>query len=219
MNGPALDTLLATHGPVLPVVLPLLAGALLLLLESARSQALQRWVPWVSATATFALLALAALLLRQASGGEVQAYLVGNWPAPFGISLALDRLGALMVLLTAAVACTALVYALGGMAARGLHFHALFQFQLMGLNGAFLTADLFNLFVFFEVLLAASYGLLLHGRGAGQRQRLQAAVHYVTFNLAGSSLFLIALGLLYGVTGTLNMADLAHKLPVLPPKA
>ena len=217
MNGPALDTLLATHGPVLPVVLPLLAGALLLLLESARSQALQRWVPWVSATATFALLALAALLLRQASGGEVQAYLVGNWPAPFGISLALDRLGALMVLLTAAVACTALVYALGGMAARGLHFHALFQFQLMGLNGAFLTADLFNLFVFFEVLLAASYGLLLHGRGAGQRQRLQAAVHYVTFNLAGSSLFLIALGLLYGVTGTLNMADLAHKLPVLPP--
>ena len=217
MNGPALDTLLATHGPVLPVVLPLMAGALLLLLESARSQALQRWVSRVSLLATFALLAVAALLLRQADGGEVQAYLVGNWPAPFGIALALDRLGALMVLLTAAVACTALVYALGGTAARGLHFHALFQFQLMGLNGAFLTADLFNLFVFFEVLLAASYGLLLHGRGAGQRQRLQAAVHYVTFNLAGSSLFLIALGLLYGVTGTLNMADLAHKLPVLPP--
>ena len=131
MTGLALDTLLATHGPVLPVVLPLMAGALLLLMESARSRAVQRWVPWVSAAATFALLTLAMLLARQASGGEVQAYLVGNWPAPFDISLALDRLGALMVLLTAAVASAALVYALGGTAARGLHFHALFQFQLM----------------------------------------------------------------------------------------
>ncbi len=216
MTGTGIDTLLATHGPVLPVVLPLISGALLLLLESARSAALRRWVPWLSAAATFSLAVLAVLLALRAGSGEVQAYLVGNWPAPFGIALALDRLGALMVLLTALVACAALVYALGGVAARGLHFHALFQFQLMGLNGAFLTADLFNLFVFFEVLLAASYGLLLHGRGAGQRQRLQAAVHYVTFNLAGSALFLIALGMLYGVTGTLNMADLATRLPALP---
>ena len=216
MNGSGVDTLLASHGPVLPVVLPLAAGTLLVLLESARSAALRRGVPWLSALATFTLAVLAVLLVLRAGSGEVQAYLVGNWPAPFGITLALDRLGALMVLLTALVACAALVYALGGVAARGLHFHALFQFQLMGLNGAFLTADLFNLFVFFEVLLAASYGLLLHGRGAGQRQRLQAAVHYVTFNLAGSTLFLVALGLLYGVTGTLNMADLAVKLPALP---
>ncbi|MCK7494669.1 MAG: hypothetical protein MZW92_28565 [Comamonadaceae bacterium] len=79
----------------------------------------------------------------------------------------------------------------------------------MGLNGAFLTADLFNLFVFFEVLLAASYGLLLHGGGAGSG--CAPRVHYVTFNLAGSALFLIARGLLYGVTGTLNMADLARQ--------
>jgi multicomponent K+:H+ antiporter subunit D len=211
-----LETLLATQGPVLPVVLPLIAGALLVLMESARSRSVQRWVPWMSAAATFALAVLSLLLVQRAGSGNVQAYLVGNWPAPFGIALALDRLGALMVLLTALVGCGALVYALGGVAARGLHFHALFQFQLMGLNGAFLTADLFNLFVFFEVLLAASYGLLLHGRGAGQRQRLQAGVHYVTFNLAGSSLFLIALGLLYGVAGTLNMADLVSKLATLP---
>ncbi len=215
-TGTLWDAVLATHGPVLPVVLPLAAGALLTLLESARSAALRTWAPRVSMAATLALAVLALLLLGRASSGGVQAYLVGNWPAPFGIALALDRLGALMVLLAALVACGALVYALGGDAARGRHFHALFQFQLMGLNGAFLTADLFNLFVFFEVLLAASYGLLLHGRGAGQRQRLQAAVHYVTFNLAGSSLFLIALGLLYGVAGTLNMADLAVKLTTLP---
>jgi len=208
--------LLATHGPVLPVVLPLLAGAVLVLLESARSPVLRRGVPWVSLAATLALLVLAVQLAVRAAGGEVQPYLLGNWPAPFGISLALDRLGALMVVLTALVACGALVYALGGDAVRGLHFHALFQFQLMGLNGAFLTADLFNLFVFFEVLLAASYGLLLHGRGAGQRERLQASVHYVIFNLAGSALFLIALGLVYGVAGTLNMADLAVRLATLP---
>jgi multicomponent K+:H+ antiporter subunit D len=93
------------------------------------------------------------------------------------------------------------------------HFHALLQFQLMGLNGAFLTADLFNLFVFFEVLLAASYGLLLHD---ANRARLRAGVHYVVFNLAGSALFLIAVSLLYGVAGTLNMADLAVKLAALP---
>jgi len=208
--------LLATHGPVLPVVLPLLAGAALVLLESARWPALRRWVPRVSLAATLLLLLLAVQLAARAAGGDVQPYLLGNWPAPYGIALALDRLGALMLLLTALVACAALVYALGGDAARGLHFHALFQFQLMGLNGAFLTADLFNLFVFFEVLLAASYGLLLHGRGAGQRERLRASVHYVIFNLAGSSLFLIALGLIYGVAGTLNMADLAVKMAALP---
>ena len=202
---------LAGHGIVLPIVLPLAAGALLLLLEKARS----RWVGAVSLASTLALLLLALTLALQASGDEVQAYLLGNWQAPWGIALALDRLSALMLVLTAAVGCGALVYALGGDAQRGLHFHALFQFQLMGLNGAFLTADLFNLFVFFEVLLAASYGLLLHGSGDGRRRRLKASVHYVVFNLSGSALFLIAVSLLYGLTGTLNMADLAVKLPQL----
>ena len=201
------------HEVIAPIVLPLVAGALLVLLEKARS----RWVPWVSLAATLLQLVLAVLLFGQASAGEVQAYLLGNWQAPYGIALALDRLSALMLLLTTAVACGALVYALGGDgdSARGLHFHALFQFQLMGLAGAFLTADLFNLFVFFEVLLAASYGLLLHG---ATRQRLRASVHYVVFNLTGSALFLVAVSLLYALTGTLNMADLAQKVPALPPQ-
>ena len=133
-------------------------------------------------------------------------YALGNWPAPFGIILVLDRLSALMLLLTAILALVVAVYAAAGWDRRGRHFHALFQFQLMGVNGAFLTGDVFNLFVFFEVLLIASYGLMLHGAGA---RRITEGLKYVAINLAGSTLFLFAVGLLYAVTGTLNMADLA----------
>jgi len=200
------------HLILAPVVLPLAAGALCALVGG-------RWprlATSVSLGATLGLAAIAVALALQADGGTVQAYLLGNWAAPFGIALALDRLAALMLVLTALVALVSLLYALGGDHARGAHFHALFQFQLMGLCGAFLTADLFNLFVFFEVLLSASYGLLLHGDGAGQRERFKATVHYVIFNLAGSALFLIAISLLYGLTGTLNMADLAIRLVDLP---
>ncbi|MBK6866073.1 MAG: monovalent cation/H+ antiporter subunit D [Ideonella sp.] len=201
------------HWIALPVMLPLFAAALMLPLERLRP----RWVPALSLLSTLALLAIALRFVwqQQAGGAPVEAYLVGNWRAPYGIALALDRLSALMLLLTALVALASCVYALAGDAARGLHFHALFQLQLMGLNGAFLTADLFNLFVFFEVLLAASYALLLHGDATGRRARLKAAIHYVSFNLAGSALFLIAVALLYGLTGTLNLADLARELPLL----
>jgi multicomponent K+:H+ antiporter subunit D len=161
-----------------------------------------------------AQLGVAVHLLLFASSGAVGAYLLGNWPAPFGIVLAVDRLTALMLTLTALVAVASVLYARGGDERRGAHFHALLQFQLMGLNGAFLTADLFNLFVFFEVLLIASYGLLLHGVGSA---RLRASMHYVTFNLAGSALFLIAVAMLFGITGTLNMADMAGRVAALGP--
>lgn len=197
------------HWIALPIVLPLMVGALLVLVE-ARRPALARGIALIS---TGALLLVAIALAHQAhSGGEIKVYLLGNWRAPFGIALALDRLSALLLLLTALVGGAAMLYAQGGDDRRGAHFHSLFQFQLMGLNGAFLTADLFNLFVFFEVLLIASYGLLLHGAGPA---RLRASVHYVSFNLAGSALFLIAVSLLYGLTGTLNMADLAQRVPQL----
>lgn len=156
--------------------------------------------------ATAGLLLVSLLCLEQAAAGRIQTYALGDWPPPFGIVLVLDRLSALMLTLTAVLALPALFYATRGDDRRGANFHALFQFQLMGLNGAFLTGDLFNLFVFFEVLLIASYGLLLHGSGPG---RTRAGLHYVVLNLTGSSLFLIALGLFYGVAGTLNMADLA----------
>jgi multicomponent K+:H+ antiporter subunit D len=196
------------HLIMVPIILPLMTGALLQLVQG-------RWpgaVAWMSNASAVLGLGVAVLLLAQAETGKVQAYLVGNWAAPFGISLALDRLSALMVLLTWLVGVAAMVYASGGDAQRGRHFYSLMQFQLMGLSGAFLTADLFNLFVFFEVLLIASYGLLLHGAGTA---RLKASVHYVSFNLAGSALFLIAVSLLYGLTGTLNMADLAQRVPLV----
>ena len=142
----------------------------------------------------------------------VGLYLLGNWPPPFAIVLVLDRLSALMLLLTALLALPALVFAMARWDRRGQHFHSLFQFLLMGLNGAFLTGDLFNLFVFFEVLLAASYGLALHGSGP---LRVRAGLHYIAINLAASLLFLIGVSLIYGVTGTLNMADLATRVPLV----
>ena len=120
---------------------------------------------------------------------------------------------ALMAVLAGSVGLAALLFALARWQRAGVYFHALFQLQLMGLYGAFLTADLFNLFVFFEVLLAASYGLLLHGGG---RERVRAGLHYIAINLVASLLFLIGVAVLYGVTGTLNMADIAQKLPAVP---
>jgi len=152
-------------------------------------------------------------LAAVADTDRIGVYLLGNWRAPFGIVLVLDRLAALMLALTGVIAVASLAAALR-QAARSPHFHAFFQLQLAGLNGAFLTGDVFNLFVFFEVLLIASYALLLHNAGG---RTLRAGLHYVVINLVGASLFLIAASLLYGVAGTLNFADLAVKLPILPP--
>jgi multicomponent K+:H+ antiporter subunit D len=198
-----------SHWLIVPVVLPaMVAGFLVLALR--HDVLLQRIA---SLAATTACLAVGIGLLVQAAGGAVEVYELGDWPAPFGIVFVLDRLSALMVVLTSLLGLLVLLYAIGEWDQRGRHFHALFQFQLMGLNGAFLTGDLFNLFVWFEVLLLASYGLMLHGSGA---ERLKAGTHYVIVNLTGSTLFLVAVAFIYGVTGTLNMADLAVKIPAVP---
>ncbi len=197
-----------THLPILPVLLPAGTAVLLLLLgDAAPRLPLARRV--AIASALLGLL-LAARLALQADEGVLAVYRVGEWPAPFGIVLVVDRLSALMLLLAGCIALPVLVYAAGGWDAHGRHFHALFQFQLMGLNGAFVTGDLFNLFVFFEVLLIASYVLMLHGSG---RERLRVGLHYVVLNLAASALFLIGVALLYALTGTLNLADLALRVP------
>ena len=193
------------HWIIAPILLPLFAG-LALLLGARLGLRVQRALALV---ATAALVPLAGLLLMQANDGSHQVYALGDWPAPFGIVLVLDRLSALMLTLTAVLALPALLYAVRGSDTAGPGFHALFQLQLLGLNGAFLTGDLFNLFVFFEILLIASYALLLHGQGA---ERSRAGLHYVVLNLIGSSLFLFAVGTLYGITGTLNMADLAVRV-------
>ena len=193
------------HLIMLPILLPLFSGSLLLI----GGRLGLRWQRLFSCLASFLLLPVAVLLVQQADGGVLLSYALGNWQAPFGIALLLDRLSAMLLLLTAILASVAVIYACRGDDQRGENFHALLQFQLLGINGAFLTADLFNLFVFFEILLIASYSLLVHGHG---RARVAAGLHYVVLNLFGSALFLIALGMLYGVAGTLNMADLAHKV-------
>ncbi|RUZ66634.1 cation:proton antiporter, partial [Mesorhizobium sp. M7A.F.Ca.US.003.02.2.1] len=204
----------AGHLMIMPIVLPFAAGAVLLLLDERR-HVVKAVISIVSA---LALVVIAIALLRSvdnafASSATTGVYLLGNWPAPFGIVLVLDRLSALMLVLTSVLALASLAFSLARWHKAGPHFHTLFQFLLMGLNGAFLTGDLFNLFVFFEVLLAASYGLVLHGSGP---LRVKAGLHYIAVNLAASSLFLIGVSLIYGVTGTLNMADLAQRIPAVP---
>lgn len=197
------------HWLILPILMPAILGAVLVI--AARHDIVLSRV--FSVLSAGLLLAVALVLLAMASDGSVRVYALGNWVAPFGIVLVLDRLAALMLVLTATLGLGVLLYAINGWDERGKHFHPLFQFQLMGLNGAFLTGDFFNLFVFFEILLIASYGLMVHGGGG---LRVKAGVQYVVTNLVGSSLFLIAVGLIYSVTGTLNMADLALKVPQVP---
>ncbi|WP_372619132.1 monovalent cation/H+ antiporter subunit D [Falsiroseomonas sp.] len=196
------------HLVVLPVLVPFAAAILQLALYRAGT-GIARGISLASA-ACCAL--LAALLLQATAEAGPFAVAIGNWPAPFGITLVADRLAATMLAVTAAVALPALLAATDGTDRAGLHFHPFFQLLIAGLNGAFLTGDLFNLFVFFEVLLIASYALLVHGAGPA---RARAGVHYVVLNLAGSLLFLFALGLLYGTLGTLNLADMAGRLPLL----
>ncbi len=193
------------HLVIIPVLLPLLTGILLLLLAERNLQ-LTRAVSLVS---SLALVLVCALLLVSAGSGAIEVYAPGNWVAPFGIVLVLDRLSAAMLITTSLLALFSLMYAASERNKQSSSLHSLVHFLLMGLNGAFLTGDLFNLFVFFEVLLLASYALLLHGGGPA---RVKAGMHYVILNLAGSAVFLISAAALYGLTGTLNMADMAQRV-------
>ena len=203
------------HLIVAPILIPFFAGALMLVYDERQRRAKLT----ISLVAALASLLAAVELLVRSKGSELTGnndigfYLLGDWAAPYGIVLVVDRLSAMMLVLTGLLALPALLYAAAGWHRQGQHFHSMFQFLLMGVNGAFLTGDLFNLFVFFEVLLAASYGLLLHGGG---QLRVRAGLHYIAINLTGSLLFLIGVSLVYGATGTLNMAQLSMMVPMLP---
>ncbi|WP_328186089.1 monovalent cation/H+ antiporter subunit D [Marinobacter sp. OP 3.4] len=196
------------HWLIAPIVIPLIGGFLQVFVGYA-PLSLRRTLGLVT---TGLLLVSAFFLLMLADDGSYRVYAFGNWAPPFGIVLVLDRLSALMVFVTALLGLFCHLYSLGRTDVGSRQFHALFLFQLMGLNIAFLTGDLFNLFVAFEVLLIASYGLLLHGDGT---KRTVPGFHYVVLNLIGSAMFLIAVGMIYSVTGTLNMADLAVTIPTL----
>ncbi|WP_442968099.1 monovalent cation/H+ antiporter subunit D [Pseudorhodoferax sp.] len=215
-----LDRLLEFSMPHLiaaPILLPMLTAALMLLLDERHRRTKATLTVVSGLLGMLVSLALLRWVNAAATGdgpGSIGVYLAGNWMAPFGIVLVADRLSTMMVALTGVIAFAASIYSTSRWDRAGVHFHPMLQLQLMGLNGAFLTGDLFNLFVFFEVMLAASYGLLLHGSG---RQRVQAGLHYIAINLAASSMFLIGAAMLYGLTGTLNMADLGMRIAALDP--
>jgi multicomponent K+:H+ antiporter subunit D len=193
----------------LPILLPMLAGVILLMPACETNKNSRRIISVVLSAVTF-FVSLFLLLKVQADG--IQVYAIGDWSAPFGIVLVADPLSTLLVCLTTLLGFVCALYASAGDDEKGSFFHPLIHFLVLGVNGAFLTGDAFNLFVFFEVLLIASYSLLMHG---GDKKNTRAALHYVILNLVGSAIFLIALGILYGVLGTLNMADMAQKIVLL----
>ena len=195
-----------------PILLPLAAAAGMLLLDERR----RILKGLISLGVMTAILIMAVLLLHESAtgapgGGDVaRVYSLGDWAAPFGIVLVADRLSTLMLALTGTLGLGALTFSLARWDRAGPRFHILFLLLIMGVNGAVLTGDLFNLFVFFEIMLAASYGLVLHGSG---EKRIRAGLGYIAVNLTASFLFLVGVALIYGVTGTLNMADLAARTP------
>lgn len=192
---------------VLPIVVPL-STAVILLLAPTRPL-LQRWI---ALTGSIALLASAVWLFRRVEADGIQVLQVSGWSAPFGITLVADLLAAMLVVAVGVVAVAITAAAFAGVDPRreAFGYHPLIQILLMGVCGAFLTGDLFNLYVWFEVMLVASFVLMALHRTSAQ---VEAAFKYVTINLIASSIFLTALGLLYGVAGTLNMADLARLGP------
>ncbi len=196
------------HLPILPIIVPMIGGLLMLLPPFAGVERYNNRRVFAFVLAVAQLL-IALWMLRTATQGNIMMYAVGNWQPPFGIILYADPLSAMLVTLNSFLGLGVILYAFAGEDRAGRYFHPLLQFQILGINGAFLTNDLFNLFVFFEVLLIASYSLLIH---AGSKQRIESAVHYVILNLIGSSIFLFALGTMYGALGTLNIADMAYKI-------
>jgi multicomponent Na+:H+ antiporter subunit D len=195
---------------VLPLILPLTMAAISLLawgrLRVQRSLAV---------AGTAALLVVGLILLESVWTDGICATQMGAWPAPYGITLVADLLSAIMVVLTGITGLAVAVYSLASMDERreALGYYPLLHILLMGVCGAFLTGDLFNLYVWFEVMLMASFVLLALGGEPGQ---IRGAIKYVTLNLLASAVFLASVGILYGLAGTLNMADLAGKLDNLP---
>lgn len=190
----------------LPVILPLIFGALSLVV--LKHHGAQRILGMLGTTA---VLLAAILLLWQTWLNGIKVLEVGSWPAPFGIVLVSDLLSAIMVLLAAITGFATAIYSLKTVRKRFERFgyYPLLHLLLAGVNGAFLTGDIFNLYVWFEVLLVASFALLIQG---GERAQMEGAIKYVTLNLLSSALFLTAIGLLYGMVGSLNMADIAVRL-------
>lgn len=196
---------MVNHGLVLPILVPLATA--LAALFSFKSVRAQRWINLGGAAA---LMGVSIWLLTSVWRNGIQVEQVGGWPAPFGITLVADSFTAIMVTLAGIIGLAGAIYSIVTIDTyrESYGYYPLYHFLLMGVCGAFLTGDLFNLYVWFEVMLIASFVLLALG---GERGQMEGAIKYVTLNLVSSALFLAAVGLLYGLAGTLNMADLAFK--------
>jgi multicomponent Na+:H+ antiporter subunit D len=194
---------------VLPILVPLSTAAVLILAPKRAEP--QRWISLVG---SLLLLASGVAVFHRVNTAGVQVLQIGSWPAPFGITLVADLLASVLTVAVGVVGTAVAGVAFSGVDPRRevFGYHPLFQILLMGVAGAFLTGDLFNLYVWFEVMLVASFVLMALNR---TRAQMGAAFKYVTINLIASSVFLTALGLLYGATGTLNLADLARVWPAL----
>jgi multicomponent Na+:H+ antiporter subunit D len=191
---------------ILPIAIPMLAAVAALL--AWRSPPTQRRIGLLGAAAH--LIAAIALLVDVARHG-IRVAQMGNWPAPFGITVVADLMSAVLVALVGTLGFAVALYSMASVEPEheAFGYHPLYQILLMAVSAAFLTGDLFNLYVWFEVMLMASFVLLALG---GKRSQMEGAIKYVTLNLLSSTLFLSAVGILYGLVGTLNMADLAAKL-------
>ena len=191
---------------ILPIIIPFVTGIILILLWNNR--AAQRVISVIGATALFVV---SVMLLLTVWENGIQALQIGNWPAPYGITLVADLLSAIMVLLGGLMAISVAIYSLASMDSdrESFGYHPLFHILMMGISGSFLTGDLFNLYVWFEVMLISSFVLIALG---GERAQLEGGMKYVTLNLISSAIFLAAVGLIYGLVGTLNMADLSVQL-------
>ncbi|MBB2962989.1 monovalent cation/H+ antiporter subunit D [Methylobacterium sp. R2-1] len=210
LNGPG-AALWSDHLIVLPIVLPIAVAGVMFLMDERR----HRLKAAISLGTVLVLLATALVLVARVTEAP-EVYRLGDWAAPYGIVLVADRLSAMMLTLAGVLGLSALVFSFARWGRAGPRFHGLFLLLLMGVNGAFLTGDVFNLFVFFEVMLAASYGLVLHGSG---ETRIRAGLGYIAVNLVASLFFLVGVSLIYGTMGTLNMADLARRLASPPAEA
>ncbi|MGD7046269.1 Na+/H+ antiporter subunit D [Jeotgalibacillus proteolyticus] len=195
--------------PLLPILIPLLTGVILMFFpKRIKAQRI------ISIIATIATIAAALVLVAEVRQNGIQTLNLGSWPAPFGIPLVSDMLSALLVLTTAIITLTVIwysIYYLDDEYERYFYYIAV-QFLMVGLNGAFTTGDIFNMFVFFEVFLISSYLLIVLG---GKKAQLRESVKYVLINVISSALFVSAVAYLYGVVGTLNMADVSVKIAEL----
>lgn len=191
---------------ILPIIIPLFTAIILIFFN--KNIKVQKWI---SAIASFAGIIISSVIVQRVHESGIQTLAVGNWKAPYGIVLVADMYSSLLVLTTSIIAFTSLLFAFSTIShdREKFFFYPGVQFLILGVSGAFLTGDLFNLFVFFEVMLMSSYLLLVLG---SRKIQLQESIKYILVNVISSALFVIAVAYLYAVTGTLNMADLSVRI-------